>query len=230
MPSPSGTNNSVHVDPGTDASVTVVNADGKASNTPDLQITPSSNPADYYDNAGISPDNNQVCADYDGGGFSYSADALAQQGLTPGAMVSADGLTFTWPNVAACAADNILAAGQTMLVAGKSGAKTLGLLGSSTNGGSQGTITINYTDGTSSTQTVSFNDWASSPGSGDTAVATMPYRNSTGGSSQMITMYVFATTVPVDSTKTVESITLPDVSNSVDGSTTAMHIFAMSLG
>jgi len=57
------------------------------------------------------------------------------------------------------------------------GASTPSLLGSSTNGGSRGTITINSTDGTSSTETVSFNDWASSPRSGDTAVATMPYRN-----------------------------------------------------
>jgi hypothetical protein len=92
--------------------------------------------------------------------------------------VTADGLSFTWPNVPACSADNILAAGQTILVNGKSGAKTLGLLGSSTNGSSSGTITINYTDGTSMTQTVFFDDWASSPGSSDSAVATMPYRNS----------------------------------------------------
>ena len=127
--------------------------------------------------------------------------------------MNADGLTFTWPNVPACAADNILAAGQTMLVSGKSGAKTLGLLGSSTNGSSQGTIAINYTDGTSSMEPVMFDDWASSPGSGETAVATMPYRNSIGGSSQTITMYVFAATVPVDSSKTVESVTLPDVAN-----------------
>ncbi|HTU87248.1 MAG TPA: GH92 family glycosyl hydrolase [Solirubrobacteraceae bacterium] len=230
VPSPSGSGDSVHVDPGTDAAVTVVTGAGASSDTADLQITPTSDPADYYDNAGISPDNDQACANFDGVGYSYSATALAGQGLTPGASVSADGLTFTWPNVAACSLDNVLAAGQTMLVSGKSGAGTLGLLGASTNGGSQGTITINYTDGTSSTEPVTFNDWASGPGSGDTAVATMSYRNSIGGSSQTITMYVFATTVPVDSAKTVESVTLPDVSNSVGSGITAMHIFALSLG
>ena len=58
----------------------------------------------------------------------------------------------------------------------------------------------------------------------------MPYRNSTGGSSQTITMYVFAATVPVDSSKTVESVTLPDVGNTVASGNTAMHIFALSLG
>jgi hypothetical protein len=230
VPTPSGTGGAVHVNPGTDASVQVVDSSGAASNQPDLQITPTASPADYYDNAGISADNDQACANYDGVGFSYSADALAKAGITPGGTVSADGLTFTWPNVAACAMDNILASGQTILVQGRSGAKTLGLLGSSTNGSSQGMVVINYTDGTSSMEPVMFDDWASSPGSGDTAVATMPYRNSTGGSSQTITMYVFAAAVPVDSSKTVESVTLPDVANRVGSGVTAMHIFALSLG
>jgi predicted alpha-1,2-mannosidase len=228
VPTPSGPNGVWAVAPGTEASVMVVNNSGATSDSPAMEITPTSNPGDYYDNAGISPDNNQACANYDGDGFSYSANALAADNLTPGATVTADGHTFTWPNVAACSQDNILAGGQTMLVNGTAGASSLGLLGSSTNGGSQGNIIINYTDGTSSTATLSFNDWASSPGSGDVAVATMPYRNSTGGGSQSITMYVFATTVPVDSSKTVASITFPDVSNSVGPNTTAMHIFAVS--
>jgi IPT/TIG domain len=230
VPAPSGSGGQFHVWPGTPASVTVVNNAGQMSNSAEMDITPTPNPADYYNNAGISPDGNQACADYDGDGFSYSADALAAAGLTPGATVNAGGLTFTWPNVAACALDNILAAGQTMQVQGKSGAGTLGLLGSSTNGSSQGTIVINYTDGTSSAQNVSFTDWAQSPGGADTAVATMPYRNSVSGTSQTITMYVFATTVPVDSSKTVASVTFPDVSNSVGANTTAMHIFAISEG
>jgi predicted alpha-1,2-mannosidase len=230
VPTPSGPNGEWSVAPGTPASVTVVNNSGAASDTPLVEITPTSNPGDYYGNTGISPDSNQSCADYDGDGFSYSADALAKNGLTPGATVNADGLSFTWPNVAACSPDNILAAGQTMLVNGTSGATKLGLLGSSTNGSSQGTITVNYTDGTSSTQAVSFNDWASGPGGGNTAVATMPYRNSVSGGSQTITMYVFATTVPVDSSKTVASVTFPDVSGSVGSNTTAMHILAVSVG
>jgi hypothetical protein len=43
-------------------------------------------------------------------------------------------------------------------------------------------------------------------------------------------MYVFATTVPVDSSKTVASVTFPEVSNQVGSNVTAMHVFAMSLG
>jgi hypothetical protein len=210
--------------------VTVVNSSGATTDSPVMRITPTANSSDYYDNISTSPDSDQACANYDGLGYSYSATGLANAGLTPGAMVTADNLTFTWPDVTACAPDNILAAGQTMLVNGKAGQTTLGLLGSSTNGSSQGTIVINYTDGTSSTQTVSFNDWADGPGNGDTAVATMPYRNSNSGSSQTLNIYIYATTVPINPAKTVASVVLPDVSNNVGTGITAMHIFALTLG
>jgi lysophospholipase L1-like esterase len=230
VPASSGTSGQPGAYPGTSASVTVVNSGGATSDSPVMEIAPTADPTDYYDNISTSPDSDQACANYDGLGYSYSATGLANAGLTPGATVTADSLTFTWPNVASCSPDNLLAAGQTMVVNGKAGQTTLGLLGSSTNGSSQGTIVINYTDGTSSTQTVSFNDWAGGPGNGDTAVATMPYRNSNSGSSQALNMYVYATTVPVNPAKTVASVVLPNVSNNVGSGVTAMHIFALALG
>ena len=230
VPNPSGTNGAFHVWAGTPASVTVVDNAGDVSDSPELGITPTSNPADYYNNAGISDDTNTACADFDGGGFSYSAQALATAGLKPGGTVTAGGLTYTWPNVASCGASNILAAGQTMQVNGTSGASKLGVLESSSNGLTTGTITVTYTDGTSTTATLSSSDWAGGPGTDETAVATMPYRNSNGGGSQAITMYVYATTVPIDSTKTVASVTFPDVANSISSNTSAMHIFAIATG
>jgi hypothetical protein len=231
VPSPSGPSNEFQVWPGTPASVMVADNSGDVSDSPELEITPTASAADYYDNTGISNDGDASCAaNFDGDGFSYSAAALAAAGLTPGATISADGLTFTWPNVASCTNDNILAAGQTMLVSGASGASNLGLLESSSNGGTSGTITINYTDGTSSTATLASSDWAGGPGPDETAVATMSYRNADGGGNQAITMYVYATTVPVNSSKTVASVTFPNISNSVDSSTSAMHIFAVTTG
>ncbi len=188
---------------------------------------PAANLADAYDNVGISLDSNQAAANFDGGGFSYSATGLANAGLTPGGTVNADGLTFTWPSVAAGAPDNVLAAGQIIVMSGKAGQTTLGLLGSASNGVSHGTIAIFYTDGTSSTATVSLNDWAGGPGNGNTAVATMPYRNSASGS-QSITMYIYASTVAVDPAKTVESVVLPNVNSTDSGN--AMHLFALALG
>jgi putative alpha-1,2-mannosidase len=230
VPTPSGTNGVWHVYPGTNAAVTVVNGSGQVSDSEVLPMTPTANAADYYDNASSSPDSNQQCANFDGDGYSYSANALATSGLTPGASLTSSGVTYAWPNVQACGADNILPAGQTMLVTGKAGATKLGLLGSSTNGGASGPLTLTYTDGTSTTQPLTFNDWASGPDTTDTAVATMPYRNSTSGSSQSITMYVFATTVPLDPTKTLASITFPNVASSVGSNTTAMHVFAVGEG
>ena len=229
VPTPSGSTSQYYVEPGTYASARVTTSSGAVADAPVLEITPTSSPADYYDNVGISTDTDQACGDYDGT-YSYSATALANAGLTPGATVTADGLNFTWPDVAACAADNILSDGQTLLVNAAAGATTLGLLGSDSNGGTSGTITINYTDGTSSTATLTFNDWADGPSGPDTAVATMPYRNDKSGTSQTITMYVYATTVPVDPSKTVASITFPDIGATVGGGVTAMHIFAVSLG
>jgi hypothetical protein len=216
--------------PGSPASATVVTATGSMSDSPAFEIAPSSNPSDYYDSTGTSPDNQQSCANYDGVGYSYSANALAAAGFTPGATIHVDGLTFTWTSAQPCSPDNILAAGQTMLVNGSAGVNTLGLLESSTDGGTQGTITINYTDGTSSTATITSSDWAQGPSPTETAAATLPYRNSVGGSSQSLTVYVYATTVPVDSSKTVRSITFPNVSNTTAGGATAMHIWAVSLG
>ena len=230
VPTPGGTGGEDHVWAGTPASVTVVDNAGAMSDSPELSIAPTADPADYYDNAGISDDTSTACANYDGDGYSYSAQALAAAGLTPGGAVSADGLTFTWPDVASCANDNILAAGQTMLVNGTAGASELGLLESSTNGGTSAPITITYTDGTSTTETLASSDWANGPAANETAVATMTYRNMASGGSQAITMYVYATTVPIDSAKTVASVTFPNVSNSVGSSTTAMHIFAVTTG
>ena len=65
---------------------------------------------------------------------------------------------------------------------------------------------------------------------GDTAVASMPYRNAQSGGSQQLTVDVFATQVPVDANKRVVAVTLPDVGYSVAPSVTAMHVFALSLG
>ena len=208
---------------------------GSSTQASDLPVAAAINPtvaaniADFYDNIGISADRNTPCANFDGEGYSYSAAALAAVGLTPGATVRADGFSFTWPKVAACKPDNIVASGQTIAVHSVKGAKMLGLLGSSSNGSSSGTIVIHYTDGTHSRQRVFFTDWAQTPGSANIPAATMSYRNTRSGEPQYATMYIFATAVPLDPTKQVESITLPNVSSGVESGMTAMHIFAISL-
>jgi hypothetical protein len=71
---------------------------------------------------------------------------------------------------------------------------------------------------------VFFTDWAQLPAQGNITVATMPYRDSVDDSSQQIAMFVFAAEIPLDSSKTVASVTFRRVANRVGGSITAMHV------
>jgi predicted alpha-1,2-mannosidase len=226
VPTPS---NGYHVFPGSTAMVTVVTDSGRTSDTAALAIAPSANQSDYYDNVAYTTDGNQGCGNFDGLGYSYSAKTLADDGFTPGAAVTVDGLKYTWPNASGCAADNILAAGQTILVNAASGASKLGLLGASGNGTTQGPVTVTYTDGSTSTAQLTFTDWAQNPGGGNIAAATMPYRNGNDNSQQSITMYVFAAELAVDSSKTVKSVTLPTITDDVN-SGASMHVFALTTG
>jgi predicted alpha-1,2-mannosidase len=189
--------------------------------------------APYYNVTGISKDGSTTTANYDGDGFSYSQQALTKAGLAPGASVTSGKLTYTWPNAPASHPDAISASGQVIPVTAPAGASSIGFLGSAVNAGTagaSGTVTVNYTDGTTSTGTLGMSDWtlaagAGSPQFGNVIVATLPYRNSTNGTPQQVTTYVFADTIPVDSAKTVASITLPATIN--NGS---IGIFAISAG
>ena len=77
--------------------------------------------------SGSADDTDVSAADLDGVGNSFSEQTLLAAGLAPGATFTAGGLTFTWPNVPAGQPDNILAAGQTLLVSGTG--STLGFVG-----------------------------------------------------------------------------------------------------
>ncbi|WP_084743306.1 GH92 family glycosyl hydrolase [Amycolatopsis australiensis] len=179
-------------------------------------------------NAGISPDSKPAAANFDGGGWSYSADALAAAGATPGATITSDGLKFTWPSFPAGDPDNVIAAGQTVNV---SGSGRLALLGAASNGNASGTLTVTYTDGTKSTATIGFSDWTlggggAQPAFGNRIVLSTPYRNASGGDPQQIRTMVFGTNpITLDAGKTVASVTLP---GNVSGG--ALHVFAIGIG
>jgi hypothetical protein len=188
--------------------------------------------APFYNISGISSDGAATTADYDGDGFSYSEQALAAAGLTPGGTITIGGITYTWPDVQAGHPDAIQAAGETIPVNAPAGSSSIGFIGSAVNAGtdpSTGTVTITYTDGSTSAGTLTMTDWTlggggGSPAAGDTVAAETPYRDYNGGS-QQINTYLFATTIPVDSSKTVASITLP--ASTDNGS---IGIFAIAAG
>jgi len=190
---------------------------------------PYSSLADSYDNIGISDNSDPAAANYDLGGDSYSAEALAAgtpTPLTPGGQVTIDGTTLTWPNVPAGALDNVVTDGQTVQLSGSG--SDLGILAASQNGTATGTITVNYTDGTSQSFTINMADWYSNASAtGDQIVdTTSSWNQSSPSGSHAVSVY-FAS-VPLASGKTVASVTLPSLPGSFGQ--TEMHIFAMATG
>ena len=55
----------------------------------------------YYNVTGISSDGAATTANYDGDGYSYSEQALAAAGLTPGGTFNSGGITYTCPKTVA---------------------------------------------------------------------------------------------------------------------------------
>lgn len=101
---------------------------------------------------------------------------------------------------------------------------TLGLLGAANNGAATGSVTVRCTDGTTSTGSVTFADWASNKAvPGCRLVATSPTWNRPEGPTkpQEIKVDVYDATVPITPGKQVASVTLPAASN--------LHLFDLAI-
>ncbi|MFR0359253.1 LamG-like jellyroll fold domain-containing protein [Streptomyces sediminimaris] len=87
------------------------------------------------------------------------------------------------------------------------------------------TVTVTYTDGTSTRPHLTVPGWSDSLD----AIAAMvfPHENKTTGQ-QAYARRMYAFSVPLDPGKTIASVTLPDVSNHIGYRTPAMHIFGMA--
>lgn len=194
-------------------------------------VVPFPSFAAAFDNIGITDDSNisppGLSGGIDGDGSSLSAQQLAGIGITPGGTVSQGGVTFTWPDVPAGQPDNVLADGQVIELAGTG--HTLGLLTTGTYFPPPGTLTVTYTDGTTTTATISDTDWQAAPPAGSDVAITTTYHNWTGAGRVNRNAYVYFHAVPLDPTKTVASITLPTIGDHTTGGTPALHVFAVAL-
>lgn len=185
--------------------------------------TPYGNLTNAFGNVGVSDDSAPAAGNLDGNGDSYSAEALAGAGITPGGTVTSDGVTFIWPGLAGTD-DNVIAASQTVLLSGPG--STLGFLGTAVNGAYTETGTAYYTDGSSQQFTISFVNWTNgSPPAGDTVVAAMPYLNTPTGQLTR-TRYLYGAFVPLDPSRTLEAVQLP----AAGSGDTGIHIFAVAVG
>jgi hypothetical protein len=181
-----------------------------------------------YDNTGISNDDAPAAGAFDGGGLNFSAQALAADGFASGQMATVDGTSFTWPGVNV--PDNIVCGGQAVPVGGSG--STLAFLGASNNGTGSGTGTVVYTDGTTQSFALGFADWWSSSAIPGTSIAaTTPYLNNGPDSSQQTQpVNVYYASIPIDPSKTVQYVVLPDVTqNGETAQVTALHVFAIGI-
>ncbi len=181
-------------------------------------------------NTGISDDANPTAANFDGGGASYSGQALAAAtpSLIPGATFTHDGLSFTWPKAQPGTPDNVVAGGQTIPASGSG--STLGLLGACDYGSAAASGTITYTDGSTQPFTIGYADWwSNAPTAGDDTLTSIPYINTpTGRLNQQVSLYYAP--VPLAAGKTVKYLTLPNVSQGAVSGQVAMHIFSIAIG
>lgn len=98
---------------------------------------------------------------FDGGGASFSADALAAAGATPGGTVTVGegeaAIEYRWPEPVGTP-NSVAPAGQTIALSGQG--THLALLASAASGsGVNPELTLTYTDGTVSKQNVFFPNW-----------------------------------------------------------------------
>lgn len=195
-------------------------------------ITTSSVTAPVYNNVGITDNTKVAPGGFDSGGRSYSAQALQGVGVNPGdnAFDPTRTVMFTWPAVPSGTPDNFVCTGQVIPVENPlANASVLAFLGSAAYGASSGTITVTYTDHTTQTFTLGFDDWTLNGGKvqkltypNESISYTMSYRNTPAGQ-QNLSTYVFYNFVSIDPTKTIASVTLP--SKTTGG---VMHIFAVA--
>lgn len=181
---------------------------------------PYPNLAAAFNNVGVTDLSNYTAGNFDGDGNSFSAEQLKAAGVVPGSTITFGGATFAWPNAAAGTNDNVEAAGQTIEASG-SGDK-LAFLGSEA-GDVQDTVTITYTDGTTSTGQLGFPNWSFSSATefgSQVAISTQGRNTPSGYADSAYAYRVFYNSIPLDSGKTIASVTLP--------SNASIHVFAFA--
>ncbi|MFC4032447.1 glycoside hydrolase family 3 C-terminal domain-containing protein [Streptomyces polygonati] len=196
---------------------------GRQTRTADTTTTvPYTDPAAAFNNAGISADSDPTTGKLDPGGYSLSATQLAAVGYTPGATVTANGLSYAWPDTQPGQPDNISAAGQVIQVQGQG--TRLGLLGTGISSAHSATVTVTYTDGSTAAIPVDFPDWYSNKASGNSqlAVTTANWNRPPTDTLGNHAVSLYTTGGALDPAKTVATVTLPN-----DG---GIHVFAISIG
>jgi hypothetical protein len=170
-----------------------------------------------YNLAAIYADGVTFGTGLDGAGNGYSSNLLTANRILSGVQFSFGPANTTNCGASSqpgCVNDAVSSAGQTItLPSGQF--TTLQMLATGIDGPvlSQ-TITVTYTDGTTSAFTQSFSDWCScskNPGQqpGESFAVSMPYRDEATGVQDNTAFNLYAYTFVLNSAKTVKNVTLP---------------------
>jgi hypothetical protein len=165
----------------------------------------------YFNADGFSYDTSRDNGDYDGHGYTYSADLVNSVQLYDDVYYNLGSKTNGVNNTINCS-------GQTIALS-QGHYDSIRILGSATDGDQTGSFRVNYTDSTYSDVSVTMRNWCST-GTSDKIVQTMAHRHS-ATSDANDTNYIFAYYIDTAGEKTVQSITLPNNSN--------MHVLSMVL-
>ena len=158
-----------------------------------------------------------AAGDFDGGGATFSAEALARAGVTPGSTVTVGtgdaAIEYTWPAPAG-AADSVSPAGQTIALSGQG--THLALLASAASGGGVNpALELHYADGTTSTQNVFFPNWlpqASGLGGASVAIKSLGRNSATNPAVYEYPTYgyqVYSNLVRLNPAKELAYVVLP---------------------
>jgi hypothetical protein len=165
--------------------------------TSQLQVIATSSDGTPYNLAG-----------FDGQGGTYSYNQLGN-----GSVVFA-GTTFTLgtPNV-----PNAITDGAVYTLTAPGNYSGLFLLGAATTTGQiNQPFVLNYSTGNPVTQTINMSSWAQSAGyAGETIVAATPYKNTQAGGEVAGTFDLYGYQIPVDPTRTLVSVSVPNNRNVV---------------
>ncbi|HEX3591651.1 MAG TPA: glycoside hydrolase family 3 C-terminal domain-containing protein, partial [Pseudonocardiaceae bacterium] len=168
---------------------------------------------------GLSTNANPAEGNFDGSGFSYSADNLAAAGVTPGGTVKVGTATTTFPPQAPGTPDAVNAAGQVIKFSGSGSA--LVIVGAAHNGAGQGNLTVTFTDGSTATVPVSFADWFNNQPTGlSSVVASTVWNPSDTAQFGAHVIGLYGEVFPIPADKTIAFLTLPNVGN--------LNIFSIS--
>jgi beta-glucosidase len=168
---------------------------------------------------GLSSNANPAEGNFDGTGFSYSAENLAAAGVTPGGTVKVGTTTTTFPSQPPGTPDAVTTSGQVIRFSGSGSA--LVIVGAAHNGTGQGNMTVTFTDGSTTTVPISFNDWFNNAPTGLSSIVASSHWNQPPVGAigdQVVGLYGEVYPIPAD--KTIADLTLPNVGN--------MNLFSIS--